>query len=92
MSNNLNYMLILHACLLWLHATCCLDNNLTEKPHIEKNKVREYTTTVGEIVEIPCRVTGRPPPKVEWSVDGKPLSSISGLDYEILVRFNVTIL
>lgn len=54
------------------------------KPHIEKNDVLEYTASIGEVLEIPCRTTGKPQPKVIWSIDGKPVSSI-GQEYEILV-------
>lgn len=57
------------------------------KPYIEKNDVLEYRASTGEVIEIPCRVTGKPQPKVVWSVGGKPISS-TGQEYEILVSFS----
>ncbi|KAM3729106.1 Hemicentin-1 [Dirofilaria immitis] len=65
------------------NASLNVNVQLIRKPHIEKNDILEYTATTGEVLEIPCHTTGKPQPKVIWSVDGKPISS-SGQEYEIL--------
>uniref|UniRef100_A0A183D0C0 Ig-like domain-containing protein n=1 Tax=Gongylonema pulchrum TaxID=637853 RepID=A0A183D0C0_9BILA len=53
------------------------------RPYIEKNEIQEYRAPTGQVIEIPCRVSGKPQPRVQWSVDGKPIST-TGQEYEIL--------
>ncbi|VDK83743.1 unnamed protein product, partial [Litomosoides sigmodontis] len=54
-----------------------------KKPYIKQNDALQHTTTTGEKLEIPCYTTGKPQPKVIWTINGKPISS-DGQEYEIL--------
>lgn len=55
-----------------------------EKPYIKQNDALQYTTSTGKKLEIPCHTTGKPQPKIIWTMNGKPISS-DGQEYEILV-------
>uniref|UniRef100_A0A0R3RPN4 Hemicentin-1-like n=1 Tax=Elaeophora elaphi TaxID=1147741 RepID=A0A0R3RPN4_9BILA len=65
------------------NASLNVNIELIKKPYIKKNDASQYTTSTGKVLEIPCRVSGKPQPKVIWSIDGKPISS-NGQEYEIL--------
>ncbi|EJD76713.1 CBR-HIM-4 protein [Loa loa] len=65
------------------NASLNVNVELIKKPNIEKNDALKYTTSTGKALEIPCRATGKPQPKVVWSINSKPISS-SDQEYEIL--------
>ncbi|CAG9531886.1 unnamed protein product [Cercopithifilaria johnstoni] len=65
------------------NASLNVNIELIKKPYIKKSDASQYTTSTGKVLEIPCHAIGKPPPKVIWSIDGKPISS-SNQEYEIL--------
>ncbi|VBB32471.1 unnamed protein product, partial [Acanthocheilonema viteae] len=65
------------------NASLNVNIELIKKPYIKKNDALQYTTSAGKVLEIPCHATGKPQPKVIWSINGKPISS-SDQEYEIL--------
>ncbi|VDK66621.1 unnamed protein product [Anisakis simplex] len=67
------------------NATLNINVQLIRKPVIESTGIQQYVISLGRSVDIPCRVLGKPPPQITWSVDGKPLST-SGPEHMILVK------
>lgn len=67
---------------------CCCLLYLLERPIIEESGTQEFTVSAGETVDIPCATSGIPEPKVTWTYEDRPLSSV-GTDYVILVIFKL---
>ncbi|VDM47645.1 unnamed protein product [Toxocara canis] len=65
------------------NATLNVNVQLIRKPIIEDTGVQDFVVSLGESIDIPCKVSGKPPPKITWSLDGKPLAAI-GHEYTVL--------
>uniref|UniRef100_A0A1I8F0W4 Ig-like domain-containing protein n=2 Tax=Wuchereria bancrofti TaxID=6293 RepID=A0A1I8F0W4_WUCBA len=46
------------------NASLNINVKLIKKPQIEKNDILKYTLSAGKMLEIPCRATGKPQPKI----------------------------